>query len=153
MIKRYDSYFEDQIHLDFFNVCYNLLETQIDGFINNSYMSAIYLLSADPTLRAHYTEVFDFENLCIFRDALQKDWQTDSSLRTTRLLFNLWNGTCSDGEKYQRADGEMVDLPSENYTPNELFASELGVYYWLAIQWRFCGQWEWTEGNYFENCR
>ena len=61
---------------------------------NDAYhRSAAYLMAlADLPADA----VFDFRLSHIRHEAILDGWQTSSTLKTTRLLFNLWNGTSCD---------------------------------------------------------
>lgn len=47
-----------------------------------------YLLSLDEVLREHIEAVFDFQRDGIKRDGLHKDFQTGTSMKTTRLAMN-----------------------------------------------------------------
>jgi hypothetical protein len=88
--------------------------------------SVAYLLALDDVLRKHFLEVFDFDNDCIKPDALQKPWQTGTSLKTTRLTFNLWCGWCSDDVKN-----------SDAYSVSRIFDGTLADYYMIAVSIRF----------------
>ena len=69
---------------------------------------------------------------------LHKAFQTGTSMKTTRLAFNLWNGCYDDGETYTNKDGYETELPSSYYTPDQIFNNaEYAPYYWQAIQIRF----------------
>lgn len=97
-----------------------------------------YLLALDTVLREHTEAVFDFEDDSIKPDGLFSGSQTDTSAKTTRLAFNLWNGFCFDGETYTDKDGYKAALPSRYYTPEQLFScTDLAPYYWQAIKIRF----------------
>lgn len=95
------------------------------------HLSAAYLLGLDKVLREHASDVFDFEDDSIIIDGLHKGFQTSSSSRTTRLLFNLWNGYAGDEE-------DKSDNPCE-YSVATVFGygSEYEPYYWQAIKLRF----------------
>lgn len=88
--------------------------------------SVCYLIALDTELRKHPDDVFNFEegNGCIIPEGLTKGWQTGTSVRTTRLLFNLWNGY-TDPEN------------ASDYTPESLFYSEYADFYYEAIKIRF----------------
>ena len=53
--------------------------------------AAAYLLTLDRLLKNHITDVFDINQDIILHEGLSKAWQTGTSKKTTRLLFNLWN--------------------------------------------------------------
>ena len=102
------------------------------------HLSLAYLLSLDKVLREHTDEVFDFQEDGIKREGLHKGFQTGTSMKTTRLAFNLWNGCCSDGQNYTDKYGYEMELPSCYYTPEQIFScTDYAPYYWQAIQIRF----------------
>ena len=87
-----------------------------------------YLLALDNVCREHVEDVFDFQQDGIRADGLGRAWQTGTSMRTTRLAFNLWNGYCYAEN----------DMPSYDYTPEALFVyGDYAPYYWQAIEIRF----------------
>ncbi len=88
-----------------------------------------YLFAVDTVCYEHIRELYDFERDCIKPDALDKDWQTGTSCKTTKLAFNLYNSFCSDSFEN--------DLPSVSFTPAELFCSEYAGYYAEALRIRF----------------
>lgn len=92
------------------------------------HLSAAYLLGLDKVLRTHAEAVFDFSDDRIVLDGLNKGFQTSSSIRTTRLLFNLWNNYT----------GEEEENPREYSVANIFgYGSEYEPYYWQAIKLRF----------------
>ena len=100
--------------------------------------SMAYLLALDTVLREHTEAVFDFQEDGIKRDGLHKGFQTGTSMKTTRLAFNLWNGCYDDGETYIGKDGYETELPISSYTPDQIFCcTDYAPYYWQAIQIRF----------------
>ena len=98
-----------------------------------------YLLSVDPVCLDHVTELYDFDSGCIRPQALQADWQTGTSLRTSKLAFNLFNGYCM-------ADSETGSI---HYTPFWLFDSDYAPYYAEAIKIRFRKSFEIENKNPF----
>lgn len=92
------------------------------GRADDYHVAAAYLLALlDPL---HTEDVFDFFSDAIRPGALCAPWQTGTSTRTTRLLFNLWNGYTEEGAEYLS-------------TPENLFCCELAPFYWEAIKLRF----------------
>lgn len=64
----------------------------------------------------------------------------DESIKTTRLAFNLWNGSVYDSdppETYINKNGEEVYVPSKYYAPNNIFNCTYAPYYFEAIKMRF----------------
>lgn len=99
--------------------------------------AAAYLISLDLQLRTVPDLVFDFANDAIRPEALDGAFQTQSSLRTTKLLFNLWNGWCNEAE--YDADGRFLqcgDL-APGYTLYDLLGMSYNEFYIEAIKIRF----------------
>ena len=105
---------------------------------NDSYhLSAAYLMSLDRVCRQHVDDIFDFKEDLIKPEGLYKAWQTGTSRRTTRLMYNLWNDYCYDGE-IPKEDSK----PSIYCIPGHIFACSYAFYYFEAIKLRFpdyCG--------------
>lgn len=127
-----EKMFYDKAHWQAFTNCLRQLKNS-DVY----HISLAYLLTLDTTCRKHINDCFDFNDGVIKIDALKKSWQTSTSLKTTRLAFNLWNGCTDDGEEYTDKDGYTVPLPSAKYAVDEIFSSALAEYYWQAVKLRF----------------
>ena len=115
--------FKDDEHKCFF-------ETQVTktNTWNDPYRKALfYTLGLTEQTRDHINALYDFKNRCINLDGLQKPWQTGTSMRVTRLAFNLYNGF---------AGGEGLDSP-EGYTPYNLFDTSLMPYMFEAVILRY----------------
>lgn len=106
---------------------------------NDPYRKSVaYLAALDPVLYAHIEDVFNFEEGGIRPDNFNQGWQTGTSYKTTRLMFNLWNGRCSDGETYTDKNGEEKELPSPYYAVDEIFSNAAyAPYYFEAVKIRF----------------
>lgn len=91
-----------------------------------------YLIACDSVCSEHIKDLYDFNENRIKLSGLNKGWQTGTSKKTTRLIFNLWNDWCYDDEE--------AEEPSRYYTPSEIFNSEYVEYYFQAIKIRF--EWE-----------
>ena len=96
-----------------------------------------YLFALDTVCFEHIRDLYDFSDNRIMLSGLEKDWQTGTSKRTTRLAFNLYNSYCSDGETYIDSDGIEDSLPSACYSPAYLFCCEYAKYYVEALKIRF----------------
>lgn len=96
--------------------------------------AAAYLLSLDNVLRDHMTAVFDFSEDVIKPEGMNAAFQTSTSRKTSRLLWNLWNGY--DGNEELNEDGEPTD-PTRYYTPENLFNCSYLPYYLEAVRIRF----------------
>lgn len=94
--------------------------------------STAYLIALDNELTAHFNDVFDLDQDVIKHTALNQPWQTGTSVKTTRLLFNLWNSFM-----YDNTEDFENDIISRDYSIDEIFSSCLAVYYFEAIKLRF----------------
>lgn len=91
-----------------------------------------YLFALNDDCYKHINDLYDFEERCIKpRTAFHHDWQTGTSAKTTRLAYNLWNGTYSSISE----NGE--DILSSGFTPNDIFCSSLAPYFWEAVKLRY----------------
>jgi hypothetical protein len=105
--------------------------------LDSYHLAVAYLFSLDTACREHINDVFDFGGDGIKPDGLFKGWQTSTSIRTTHLAFNLWNGYCYDGETYTDKQGYETDLPSARYTPDNIFCDGMAEYFFEAIKLRY----------------
>jgi len=115
--------FKDDEHRHFF-------ETQVTktNTWNDPYRKALfYTLGLTEQTRDHINALYNFKKKCIDFDGLQKPWQTGTSMKVTRLAFNLYNGF---------AGSEGID-DSERYTPYNLFDTGLMLYMFEAIILRY----------------
>lgn len=92
-------------------------------YLDCYHYSVAYLIALDKVLRDHIDAVFDFEEDVIKPKCLYMGFQTGTSLKTTRLAFNLWNGFNQD--------------LSSNFTVDNIFCCSYAPYYWQAIQLRY----------------
>lgn len=69
----------------------------------DSYRRAVaYLFTLDKGCSRHIDDVFDFRDDAIKPEGLNCGRQTSTSIRTTRLAFNLWNTYIEKGAEKQR---------------------------------------------------
>ncbi len=147
-----DILFADKKHEDLFFDLFKRMKTK-DCY----HGSAAYLLGLDTVLREHINDVFDFSEDIIKPDGLNKAWQTGTSKKTTRLMFNLWNGKYKDeipvSYDYDEDEDEPIDdelvynsehiahdlsvRSSQYYSVDEIFCCSYAPYYWQAIQLRY----------------
>ena len=91
--------------------------------------SAAYLMALADL---HTEDVFDFKKDCIKREGLQKNWQCSSSLKATRLMFNLWNGCTSDEiGNDKNVSCYAVDAIFSNYSYAPYFLESIRIQYEL----------------------
>ena len=94
-------------------------------------LAVAYLLALDSECCKHYKDIFDFDEQVIKPEGLNKGWQTGTSVKTTRLMMNLWNGYQYEGEPLEE------EKPSSYYTPEHIFACSYAPYYYQAIKLRY----------------
>lgn len=91
--------------------------------------SAAYLLTLDNVLYKHVSEIYDFDERIINSEKIGEGWQTDTSVKTFRLMTNLWNN--------RSVDNGGTSLSSSRYAIAEILDSEYAPFYWEAIKLRF----------------
>lgn len=109
-------------------------------YLYNFHMSLAYLLTLDTVLRDHIGALYDVKKDVIIFEGLNKPFQTSTSSKTTRLAFNLWNGSVYDSdppETYIDKNGEKAYIPSKYYAPNNIFNCNYTPYYFEAIKIRY----------------
>ena len=112
-----------------------ILEKMKGKLITEQKQALAYLFSLDENCFEHLLDLFDFcENEIIFEGIYKIHGKSE---KTVRLAFNLWNGWCSDGEKYVSDDLFEDYLPSIYYSPCNIFNCENGIYYFEAVKLRF----------------
>ena len=94
--------------------------------------AAAYLLTLDRVIKDHIKDVFDIQEDIIIHAALNKAWQTGTSVKTTRLLFNLWNSFI-----YDSTEDFENDIISKYYSIDEIFSCNYMLYYVQALKLRF----------------
>ena len=100
--------FKDDEHEQLYN---NLCKRM--KYLDEYHRTAAYLLSLDDVCREHIANIFDLQEDVIIPEALERAWQTGTSMKTTRLLFNLWNGYYTDNNAIENTvtppeDGRTV---------------------------------------------
>lgn len=97
---------------------------------NDAYHRSAAYLMALANLPAN--AVFNFRLSHIKHEAIFEGWQTSSTLKTTRLLFNLWNGTSCD------VAAERPEETCYYYTVDEIFSNyEYAPWFMEAVKIRF----------------
>lgn len=127
--------FYDEEHEELFNkLCKKM--PYLDGY----HLSLAYLLTMDNVLREHISALYDVRKDVIIFEGLNKPFQTHTSKKTTRLAFNLWDGSVYDSdppETYINEDDEKAYVPSKYYAPDSIFNCTYAPYYFEAIKMRF----------------
>lgn len=95
--------------------------------LDSYFLSLVYLCGLTAETRTHFSSIFDWNDWSIRLEATEAGWQTGSSLRITRLAFNLWNGCGADS-----GSGAI-----EEYLPDNLFCCEFMEFFFVAMRLRF----------------
>lgn len=98
---------------------------------NVYYRSVAYLIALNDDCYRNKSSIFNIEKGRIILEGVNEGWQTSSSLRATRLMFNLWNGYCYDESD---VEGPLV---SSDYTVSEIFYDSDARYYFEAVKLRY----------------
>lgn len=123
--------FADEEHKKFFEEKYE--EAKSMRKTDVYYTSLIYTLSIAETTREHFDEIFDLKNGEVQLNAIDKAFQTDTSLKVTRLAFSLWNHSIV----FDNEEGLQNDIISTHYNPSEIFCCTYAPYFYEAIKIRY----------------
>ena len=130
--------FENEEHEAVFEeICDRMKSCRNTQHLNGYHLAVAYLFALNTSCSEHIDELFDFEEDIIKLDALNAFWQTGTSIKVTRLAFNLWSGLHTDGETYTDEDGDERELPSRCYAVDEIFCCVYAPYFWEAIKLRY----------------
>ena len=80
--------FKNRLHVEKF---YEILSRMRHNDVYH--LSAAYLMALADLVPE---SVFNFDNDCIIPEGLYAGWQSSSSRRATRLMYNLWDGCYRD---------------------------------------------------------
>lgn len=120
--------FVDNAHEAFYRE--SLEQARMAGRTPDSYFrSLLYLCGLCPDTRSHFHRLFDWDEWCIHPEGLAEGWQTGTTMKITRLAFNLWNGCGTD-----QLDSAHI---SPFFLPDELFCCVFQPYFFEAIRLRF----------------
>lgn len=117
--------FKDIEHEQFYEGNLRMTHSQYDPYRQ----AFFYILGLTPQTRQHIRDLYDYEEQAISLEALEQSWQTSTSIKMTRLAFNLFNGYTGDA-KTER------DHP-RNYSPYHLFDTGLMPYFFEAVRLRY----------------
>lgn len=112
---------------------YNFVDALPSNRKDCYHISLLYCLTLNTACVEHFDEIYDMNEFSIKPQCLCEPWQTGSSLRTTRMAFQLFNGFTMDCD-----NNELISNPS-NYTIDALFYSDI-EYYCEAIKIRYLYQ-------------
>jgi hypothetical protein len=116
--------FKDEKHKEFF-----VKNVEKTGSQKDPYRKALfYTLGLTNETRSNIDRLYNYKDRCIEFDGLKDSWQTGTSMRVTRLAFNLFNGFNGD-----IGEGDPLDNPNK-YTPYELFDNCLMIFMLEAVK-------------------
>ena len=119
-------------------------EAKKQGKTDVYYKSLIYTLSICETTREHFKEIFNIGKSEVNLDSIQKEWQTSTSLKVTRMALNLWNHSLVYDSK-EDFENEKI---SKFYAPSEVFCCSYAPYFYEGIKIRYS---EYTNEQQREN--
>lgn len=104
------------------------------GKTDEYHRAVAYLIALDTDCYRHVDSLYDFVEHGIKPwGALNQAWQTGTSVKTTRLIFNLWNARCYDLDE----DSREIKESARKYTVDEIFSSKLAFWYFEAVKLRY----------------
>ena len=122
--------FMDSDHKQFYEQ--KLKELEKYSTVDTYHKSLIYTLGICDTTRKNFNDIFDMEKDMIISESLTEAYQTSSSLKVTRLAFNLFN-SCVYDNSYDFVNNRV----SKYYTVDEIFACSYAPYFYQAICIRY----------------
>ena len=118
--------FQNPAHRERFYVLLDRMASTDCYHVSAAYLMALANLVPD--------DVFDFANDKIRQSGLFAAWQTSSSMKATRLMFNLWNGWAYE----ETLTSDTSPTPSVAYAVDNIFCNlEYAPYFWEAVRLRF----------------
>lgn len=130
--------FSDKKHFDFY------VET-MKNVTNDVYHQAlVYTLGISDETRRNFKVIYNIKNRTIDTEQLHQGWQTSSSLRVTRLAFNLFTDGEPTAYSYDENENEIEDIKEcARYSVSDIFCCSYAPFYVQAIKIRY--------GEYFSN--
>ena len=120
--------FADSSHLKFYTAQANRLNP-------DCYLKAlIYTLGVCPDTRRHFDSLYDAKSETIVPDAIRCEWQTSSSLKVTRLAFQLF--TDSTPSAFLGPDKPDFD-ECRRHSVSDIFCCGYAPYFVQAIKLRY----------------
>ena len=135
--------FQDEEHVKLYNEVLSKMKSK-----ECEYKALAYLMTMDTAIRDHINSVYDFKYNVIKPSALYAPWQTHTSIRITRLAFNLFSDYFYDdeAEDYDETREDCnknrpgPDRTAVYFTPVEIFSYvslSITEYMFQAILLRF----------------
>ena len=118
--------FMDNAHKDFYIRCVSKANAADDPYRK----ALFYTLGHTSETRRNISSLYDFDESGIILDGLFGGFQTSTSIKATRMAFNLYNGFTGD------TGGKRNDSP-DNYCPYNLYDTGLMAYFFEAAKLRY----------------
>jgi hypothetical protein len=106
---------------------------------NDCYHRAVvYTLGMCDDTRRNFDSIYDTKDKEINPEALNQGWQTGTSVKVTRLAFNLFNnGTPTAHEIGQKNKWEEAYDECKQYSVSDIFCCEFAPYFVEAVRVRY----------------
>lgn len=117
--------FKDINHEQFYEGNLRMTRSQQDPYRK----AFFYLFGLMPETRQHIRDVYDFDEGSIRPEGLERGWQTSTTVKLTRLAFNLFNG--------YNGNAQASEDDARNYSPYYLFDTNLMPYFFEAVKLRY----------------
>ena len=118
--------FCDAAHKEFF------LKNKVFAGSDVYTLPLIYLLGLTEDTRRNFNRIYDIKKKEIDIEQLSQGWQTGTTVKITRLAFNLFNGFV-----FEDLRDFNDDRVSSKYAVDNIFCCSLAPYFWEAIKLRF----------------
>lgn len=119
--------FVDETHKDFF--VKQSLKLKPDIYLS----SLIYTLGMCHDTRRHFDSIYDVRARSINPEAIREPWQTGSSLKVTRLAFQLFTDTTPTAFLDDAANFDEC----KRYSVSDIFCCSFASYFVEAINLRY----------------
>jgi len=127
MIKENNIRFADEAHKAFYMELSQKLKP--DVYLR----SLIYTLGLCHDTRRHFTSIYDHSMRCIKPEAVHMPWQTGTSLKVTRLAFQLFTDTAPSA-----FIGGIPDIDEcMCYSVSDIFCCSYAPYFFEALFLRY----------------
>lgn len=116
--------FKDNEHSERFN---KILEAWSISGSDTYRMALAYLIALDPLTYKHRNELYDSSERCIIPEGIHAAWQTGTTMKLTRLAFNLFTASllwCNEDELIY-------------CSPDDIFSCSYALYFTEALKIRF----------------
>lgn len=96
------------------------------------YKALVYTLGICETTRNNFNNIFDIEKGEINIDSINEPYQTNTSVKVTRMAFSLFNGCNYDSENDIKK-GKV----SKNYNVSDIFCCSYAPYFFEAVKVKY----------------